>query len=92
MFFGFEDGRTDAYDEYGRKPWEPEFQSGSGIDESASLHRFKGEFARLYGPCRRGRTLEFGQLKRECDDDETHRYHLSLEEENKRTMRRGKRS
>jgi hypothetical protein len=35
--------------------------------------------ARMFGPYRRGRTFEFGQLSEEIDSDEFHRYHLSLE-------------
>jgi hypothetical protein len=44
-----------------------------------TLYRFKGEFARLFGPVRRGRSYEFGDLSKERDDDSMHQYHLSLE-------------
>lgn len=91
IHLGYDDGRSDTFDEYGRKPWDPEFQSGTGVDEAASLYRFKGEFARLYGPCRRGRTFMGTELERECDSDDFHQYHLSLEEDSKKAMRRGKR-
>jgi len=87
VYIGRNDGTSDAFDEYGRKPWKDGFQSGGGYDESASLYRFKGEFARLYGPVRRGRKMQFGELESERDGDEVHQHHLSEEERNRRLMR-----
>jgi len=77
---GFEDGSTTRFDEYGRRPWEEEYgKEGNGFDEALSLARFKGEFARLYGPYRRGRTLTTSRLDDERDSEELHRHYLSLE-------------
>ena len=80
IVIGYRDGTADWFDAYGRKPWQPEYgKEGKNHEEFDSLYRFKGEFARLYGPYRRGRTFEAMSLDKERDDDEFHQYHLSLE-------------
>jgi hypothetical protein len=67
-------------DEYGRRPWNKDYgKEGKTQEEGKSLYRFKGEFARLFGAFRRGRTFEGLSLDKEKDDDEYHQYHLSLE-------------
>ncbi len=85
----YRDGRATSFDAYGRRPWQPgynrEFESQS---EFSSLQRFQGEFARLYGPRRRGRSFAFMQLDPETDDEDFHRYHLGLEEKYKHPSRR----
>lgn len=48
------------------------------------LLRFQGEFARLYGPMRRGRSFEAGKLENERDSDDFHQYHLDLERRRRR--------
>lgn len=79
-FMGFNDGRSTAWDPYGRRPWERDFgKEGRAQSEFQTLYRFKGEFARLFGPFRRGRSYEMGELSEERDDDSSHQYHLSLE-------------
>jgi hypothetical protein len=78
IFFGFADGTSSAIDEYGRRPWEPGFDGGRS-EKKDSLHRFQGEFARLFGPYRRGRAFTFGKLDNERDDDACHQYHLNCE-------------
>ena len=76
----FNDGKSTAWDPYGRRPWERDFgREGREMREFETLYRFKGEFARLFGPFRRGRSYEFGKLSKERDDDSFHQYHLSLE-------------
>lgn len=80
-----DDGGRAATDEYGRQPWDPNFeQRGLPFDEGIALYRFKGEFARLYGPERRGR-LTFEQESHR-DSDELHQYHLEEEVRNKKLM------
>ncbi|SRR6266568_2002812 len=80
MIIGFKDGTSTGFDPYGRRPWEPDFgREGKERREFGTLHRFQGEFARLFGPVRRGRCYEFGSLSTECDEDWFHRYHLNLE-------------
>lgn len=70
-----------ALDEYGRPPWHKDFEKESkSHEESRTLYRFQGEFARLFGPQRRGVTTDFSDQLRERDSDKLHAYHLSLEE------------
>jgi hypothetical protein len=79
FLFGFKDGSATGFDEYGRRPWQNDYKQPSGRDEWHTFLRFQGEFARLFGPYRRGRTFELGHLSGERDSDDFHRYHLSLE-------------
>ncbi len=83
LIIGHRDGTVSAFDEYGRRPWQEGFKDfKSGVDEEwYTLHRFQGEFARLFGPYRRGRAFNAMRLDNERDDDEFHRYHLKLEKE-----------
>ena len=81
-------GQTFAADEYGRKPWEVGFQSAEeNALESVALDRFKGEFARLHGPSRRGRATEGPDLEPERVTDDLHEYYLGLEADNRKRMK-----
>lgn len=72
-------GPGGAMDEYGRLPWQAGFEQESKAGkEFEKLQRFKGEFAHLFGPRRRGRTFEFGNLDPEEDSADFHKYHLGL--------------
>lgn len=76
---GKKDGTYDAFDEYGRKPWEPGYSGHDqpGQDDFSTLERFKGDFAYIFGPKRRGRSASFGGDLDEAEDgEEYHRYHL----------------
>lgn len=80
VMIGYQGGGGTAFDSYGRRPWEADYGIESKADnEFRSLHRFQGEFARLYGPVRRGRSFTFTKLDDEQDDEEFHKYHLGLE-------------
>jgi hypothetical protein len=81
IIMGFKDGTATGFDEYGRRPWEAGYRQPSkeSPDEWDTFSRFQGEFARLFGPYRRGRTFQFGRLDAERDSTEFHNYHLSLE-------------
>ena len=78
VYLGFKDGSSTGFDPYGRRPGQPGFGKDSTSD-GKTLFRFQGEFARLFGPFRRGRSFNFDQLDDERDDDEFHQYHLNLE-------------
>jgi hypothetical protein len=90
VVMGYADGSTDAFDVFGRKPWE----AGFGTEPPASsggrdpLFRFQGEFARLFGPYRRGRSFEPGRENDERDSDDFHQYHLDLERPGRRSKKR----
>jgi hypothetical protein len=61
ILIGYDDGRSSAFDEYGRRPWQADYKKTDQSDENERiLYGFKGEFARLFGPKRRGRSESFG--------------------------------
>lgn len=87
MLIGHKDGTASAFDEYGRVPGQPGYK-GFGdesdkvdMSEWGTFHRFQGEFARLFGPYRRGRAADPFEIDNERDSDDFHQYHLRLENE-----------
>jgi hypothetical protein len=75
---GYADGSMASMDGQGRHPRHPEFgREGRSLDEMRALAKFKAEFARLYGPKRRGRSFSEVRLDPECDDEATHKRHLN---------------
>jgi hypothetical protein len=82
ILIGYKDGRSEAFDEYGRRPWHRSYRDQELQErEWRTFHAFQGEYARLFGSRRRGICFEFGHEKEE-DGTEFHKYHLSLEKEN----------
>ena len=67
-----------AFDKYGRRPWEHGYNDDSILDEADSLERFKGEFAKKFGPQRRGRAFDGCLLDPERDCDEVHQLNLDI--------------
>lgn len=85
IILGFKDGSSTAFDPYGRRPWQQDFGKEEEEEiKSQNLFQFQGEFARLFGPFRRGRSYEMGHLSNERDEDWFHQYHLSLEKKRAR--------
>jgi len=79
IIIGWKDGGSSRYDEYGRRPWQSDFDDKKRSEmEWDSFHRFQGEYAAKFGPQRRGRSFEFGKLELPEDDPEFHAYHLKL--------------
>lgn len=77
---GYKNGPSDIFDEYGHRPGHTGFRSKTRKQQEwETFHAFKGEFARLLGPKRRGRSFEFSRLCDEEDSADFHAYHLSLE-------------
>lgn len=86
MVIGYQRGASDIYDEYGRQPGEPGYKDEKrSHGEWRTFHAFQGEYARLFGPRRRGRTYEFNRIGPVEDDADYHAYHLSLEQKNQPT-------
>ncbi|MGJ5095613.1 DUF4238 domain-containing protein [Bradyrhizobium oligotrophicum] len=79
ILIGYKDGRSESYDEYGRRPWQKGYQRGVERTESRTLDAFQGEFARLFGPTRRGSSYRMGGKKADVDSPDFHQYHLDLE-------------
>jgi len=89
FLIGYGNGKSDAYDEYGRKPWDPEYRrESSNRTEWNTFHQFQGEFARRLGPSRRGRSFSAGSLDSEVDSPDFHQYHLSLSPKPKNKRRK----
>lgn len=78
IYIGYKDGSSSGFDEFGRRPWQQGFGMESPPPASAdALLRFKGEFARLFGPRRRGRSFDVRGLEPETDSEDVHRLNLS---------------
>ena len=89
IFWGGGLGGSGGMDEYGRRPWAKGFEKESkSLDEGKTLYRFKGEFARLFGPKRRGRTFQGMRLDNEQDSEEFHQYHLDEEIKHKTSWKK----
>lgn len=71
---GYKDGRpADVWDEYGRRPGQSTFNDEKfRAKEWRTFHAFKGEFARLMGPERRGVAHSIGTRHRTADSPEHH--------------------
>ena len=92
VIFGYGDKRFDFFDEYGRKPWQPDYNDKQQQESDwDTFHAFKGEFARVFGPRRRGRAFNVGNLDSEEDSPEYHAYHLGLERKFKAMVAKRKR-
>ena len=93
IIIGYKEKQSDSFDEYGRKPWQEGYKDEELADrEWKTFLRFQGEFARLYGPGRRGRAFQMMCLDPERDDDDYHRYHIGLEEKFRPRRPAGRRS
>lgn len=82
---GYADGSCLVMDEYGRSPGQKGF--GPHVQERKdweSFLTFQGEYARRFGPKRRGRSYQFNRLSVDEDDPDFHLYNLSLESKSKK--------
>lgn len=84
-------GRSEAYDPYGRQPGQHGYGQPPSDDDWNAHLAFQGEYARVFGPKRRGVTFEFGRLEPEEDAASFHAYHLGLEAKYKARIRRWRR-
>ena len=85
IVMGFAKGGSDSFDEYGRKAWDKDFEDPVRMSRDwETFHAFQGEYARLFGPYRRGRSFEFARDVPERDSDDYHNYHLTLEKKNRK--------
>ncbi len=71
IYFGYSDGRTEAFDADERRPWQEGYDPDGGSNMNMLL-RFKAEFALMHGPYRRGRSFEMATLDDERDSDTYH--------------------
>lgn len=91
IIVGYKDGTSDRTDEYGRKPWQDGFTDKERHDyEWNTFHAFKSEYARIFGPRRRGVAFNFGSKDNEVDSDDYHKSLLQQEHVYKRYIRQSK--
>jgi hypothetical protein len=80
IMIGYNTGAAERFDAYGLRPGQRGFKDET---RSAQEHRahlaFQGEFARLFGPKRRGISGEFHGREKSEDNPDFHQWHLSLE-------------
>lgn len=61
IIVGFDDRPSEVFGPYGHRPWQKGYKDEMREErESASLERFKAEFARIHGPKFRGTSMGFG--------------------------------
>jgi hypothetical protein len=76
MIFGYDNRPADRFDEYGRQPSQPGFgDEARRKSEMETFHAFQGEFARVFGPKRRGLAFEFGAVSRAEDSPDYRQRH-----------------
>jgi hypothetical protein len=80
ILIGYTDKRVVGFDAYGRRPGHPDYDKNDDREWGA-FQAFQGEFARLFGPKRRGMSNEFGSFYNGEHEDspEFHEYHLRSE-------------
>jgi hypothetical protein len=85
IIIGYSDSRAESFDAYGRKPWQNGYDDKAQHDkEWETFHAFQGEFARVFGPRRRGVAFEGVRLDNEEDSPDFHAYHLRSEKKFKK--------
>ena len=78
---GYEGGGSSAFDEYGRRPWQRDYEkSDQGGGRSARYTVFKANSPAYLDRRRRGQSESLGGRRKEIDSDDFHQYHLDLEE------------
>jgi hypothetical protein len=83
IMIGYKGGGAEAFDEYGRPPWHESYKDKALFErEWRTFHAFQGEYARLFGPRRRGVAFDFGGREKDEDSPDFHRYHLESELKN----------
>ena len=81
VLIGYKGGRSEAWNEYGQRPWERGYKDKNrDTIESKTLQRFQAEFAAMQGPEFRGTSHQF---QRGCEgpfveSDKTHKRYLEL--------------
>jgi hypothetical protein len=79
IFLGYSNGLSDAFSEYGHKPWQEGYKDAERARrESASLRRFQAEWAVLRGPQFTAEDYAFMRKRRGEDDEEDMQRHRAL--------------
>lgn len=81
VLVGYKGGRSEAWNEYGQRPWERGYKDKNrDAVESKTLQRFQAEFAAMQGPEFRGTSHQFhrGDDGPFVESDEIHQHYLEL--------------
>jgi hypothetical protein len=85
IMIGHENRPPEIFDAYGRRPGQPGFKDENLAKRERETHySFQGEYARLFGPKRRGISHDLGGGQESEDSSEFHQWHLSLEQKYRR--------
>lgn len=77
IIIGYSGGRSDAFSEYGHKPWQKGFRDEKRFaEESGTLEKFKSEFARRHGRKYRSSSFDFHRVGPHEDSHEMHDHYL----------------
>jgi hypothetical protein len=80
IIVGYDHRPSDIFDSYGRRPGQRGFRDKAQEERERQTHlAFQGEFARMFGPKRRGISYDFGGRDKTEDSPEFHEWHLSLD-------------
>lgn len=78
IFVGYDNGRADAWNEYGQRPWEQGYKDDKRFDrETKTLYRFQDEFVARFGPDWRGWSHSFGNEGPRTDSPESYERHVT---------------
>jgi hypothetical protein len=89
IVIGYSGGGSDAFSEYGHKPWQQGYKDEKRFAvEAAALERFKAEFARVQGPVHRGTSHTLGAQGRGIDGEEMQKYYQRKDAEHRRADRK----
>lgn len=77
MIIGYSKGRSESYDEYGRMPFQRDFEDKARRQkEWITFEAAKGAFALKYGKKHRGLTSRHGRKKITEDSDDMHQHYI----------------
>jgi hypothetical protein len=88
MVARYDDGYSESFDPYGRQPGHEGYLQPPSDDDSNAHLAFQGEYARKFGPKRRGSIFQMGSANSEEDSPDYHAWHLQLESKYKAKIRR----
>jgi hypothetical protein len=79
ILIGYDNGRSDAFSEYGHKPWQKGYKDPQRDKrETASLYRFQAEYALMNGARFTAQDFEFGGRSLVTDTEEGMERHRQL--------------
>lgn len=83
IIIGYDGGGSDAFSEYGHKPWDRDYRNAErDRRDGEALRRFKAEWAATMGKQYRGISYDFRSFDRptqRAESDEMHKHHLEVD-------------